>query len=282
MDHKTLLLVDGSNLLFQMFYGMPARITGKDGRPIQGTLGFVGALLKIIRRVSPTHVLVMFDGQGQNDRSELLDDYKSNRIDYSTVAEEENPYSQLGDIYSALDCMKICRSECVGYEVDDVLAAFAVNNKAEFDVVISSFDSDYFQLIDDNIRILRYRGEKSVLCDLDWLKDKYGITPGQYVFFKAMTGDTADNIKGVPGVGPKTAAQLTNTFASAEDMILNCDKIAKPSIRKAVCQHCDRIRLNMQLIELKVNVPLPFEIEELEYTDSGYTTMEALRLCNLR
>lgn len=282
MDRNLLLLVDGSNLLFQMFYGMPARIAGKDGKPIQGTLGFVGALLKIIRRVNPTHILVLFDGQGVNDRVKLLDDYKANRTDYSTVAEEENPYSQLGDIYSALDCMKICHSECVGYEVDDVLAAFAVNNKAEFDIVISSFDSDFFQLIDDNIKILRYRGEKSVLCDINWLKDKYGITPGQYVFFKALTGDTADNIKGVPGVGPKTAAQLVNTFADAEDMLSHSDQITKPSVRKAVCQHSDRVQRNLQLIRLREDVPLPFEIEKLQYTDRGYTTMEVLRLCDLR
>lgn len=282
MDRNLLLLVDGSNLLFQMFYGMPARIAGKDGKPIQGTLGFVGALLKIIRRVNPTHILVLFDGQGVNDRAELLDDYKANRTDYSTVAEEENPYSQLGDIYSALDCMKICRSECAGYEVDDVLAAFAANNKAEFDIVISSFDSDFFQLIDDNIKILRYRGEKSVLCDLNWLKDKYGITPGQYVFFKALTGDTADNIKGVPGVGPKTAAQLVNTFVDAEDMLSHSDQITKPSVRKAVCQHSDRVQRNLQLIRLREDVPLPFEIEKLQYTDPGYTTMEVLRLCDLR
>ena len=282
MDRNLLLLVDGSNLLFQMFYGMPARIAGKDGRPIQGTLGFVGALLKIIRRVSPTHVLVLFDGQGVNDRNKLLDDYKSNRVDYSTVDDEDNPYSQLGDICRALDCMGICHSECTGYEADDALASLTYEHRRGFDIVISSFDSDLFQLIDANVKILRYRGEKSVLCDLDWLKDKYGITPGQYVFFKALTGDTADNIKGVPGVGPKTAAQLVNTFADAEDMLSHSDQITKPSVRKAVCRHSDRVQRNLQLIRLREDVPLPFEIEKLQYTDRGYTTMEVLRLCDLR
>ena len=282
MDRNLLLLVDGSNLLFQMFYGMPARIAGKDGRPIQGTLGFVGALLKIIRRVSPTHILVLFDGQGVNDRSKLLDDYKSNRVDYSTVDDEDNPYTQLGDICRALDCMGICHSECTGYEADDALASLSHEHRRDFDIVISSFDSDLFQLIDEDVKILRYRGEKSVLCDLDWLKDKYGITPGQYVFFKALTGDTADNIKGVPGVGPKTAAQLVNTFADAEDMLSHSDQITKPSVRKAVCQHSDRVQRNLQLIRLREDVPLPFEIEKLQYTDRGYTTMEVLRLCDLR
>lgn len=101
------LIVDGSNLLFQMFFGMPARIVNNEGKAIQGTLGFVGALLKIIRKVEPTHALVLFDGQHENDRTSLDSDYKANRIDYSEVAEEDNPYSQIGDVFAALDCMGI-------------------------------------------------------------------------------------------------------------------------------------------------------------------------------
>ena len=88
-----LLIVDGSNLLFQMFYGMPARIVGADGKAIQGTLGFVGALLKIIRMTAPTHVLVVFDGECENPRRELDEDYKGNRPDYSQLPEEDTPFS---------------------------------------------------------------------------------------------------------------------------------------------------------------------------------------------
>ena len=88
-----LLIVDGSNLLFQMFFGMPSRIINKDGKAIQGTLGFVGALLKIIRMTAPTHAAVLFDGERENERKELDEDYKANREDYSLVSEEENPFS---------------------------------------------------------------------------------------------------------------------------------------------------------------------------------------------
>ena len=102
-----LLLIDGSNLLFQMFFGMPARIFGADGRAIQGVLGFVGALLKIIRMVGPTHMLAVFDGEIENTRADLDKAYKANRPDLRTVPEEENPYSQLGDIYRALDYLRM-------------------------------------------------------------------------------------------------------------------------------------------------------------------------------
>ena len=84
-----LLLVDGSNLLFQMFFGMPARIVNEQGKAIQGTLGFVGALLKIIRMTSPTHIAVLFDGECENNRSTLNPEYKANRIDYNEVSEDE-------------------------------------------------------------------------------------------------------------------------------------------------------------------------------------------------
>lgn len=90
-----LLIIDGSNLLFQMFFGMPARIVNEKGKPIQGTLGFIGALLKIIRKTEPTYAVAVFDGEHENDRSALNADYKVNRVDYSTIPEEENPFSQL-------------------------------------------------------------------------------------------------------------------------------------------------------------------------------------------
>ena len=91
---KKLLIVDGSNLLFQMFYGMPARIVGKNGRPIQGTLGFIGALLKMIRLSGADHVAVLFDGECSNERVELDPNYKANREDFSAMVEEDTPFSQ--------------------------------------------------------------------------------------------------------------------------------------------------------------------------------------------
>ena len=94
-----LLLVDGTNLLFQMFFGMPARIVNKQGKQIQGVLGFTGALLKIIKRFEPTHVLVLFDGEHQNERKQVDENYKANRVDYSLVDDSENPFTQLDDIY---------------------------------------------------------------------------------------------------------------------------------------------------------------------------------------
>lgn len=138
-----LLLIDGSNLLFQMFFGMPAGIVNSQGKAIQGTLGFVGAMLKIIRMVKPTHVLVVFDGEHENSRCEIDADYKANRIDYGAVSEEENPFSQLPDVYRAL-AFGIKYIETTDCEADDMIASYALSQENDTSVVVSSFDSDFF------------------------------------------------------------------------------------------------------------------------------------------
>ena len=296
---KKLLLVDGSNLLFQMFFGMPARIINEQGKAIQGTLGFVGALLKIIRKVEPTHVAVLFDGESHNPRTDLDEDYKANREDYIQVAEEDNPFSQLSDIYAALDFLGICHAETTDCETDDWIAGYArkyadsigMSGKGEvtescvqepLEIVISSFDSDFFQLISDKVTILRYRGENSVLCNEAYLKEKLGIEPCCYADFKSLTGDTADNIKGADKVGPKTAAQLVNEFGTLEQIIAHAEEIIKPSIKESVLRNAERLRKNYQLIKLEGTKELPFLLKELEYCYSGMTTTEVLKGIGLK
>ena len=141
---EKLLLVDGSNLLFQMFYGMPARILNAQGKPIQGTLGFVGALLKIIRRVQPTYVAVLFDGECHNERRDIDENYKANREDFSQMAEEDTPFCQMPDVYRALDHMGIRHAETTVCETDDWMAAYCHRYGQDTQIIIASQDSDFF------------------------------------------------------------------------------------------------------------------------------------------
>lgn len=271
------LIVDGSNLLFQMFFGMPARIVNDQGKAIFGTLGFVGALLKIIRKVSPTHIVVLFDGQHENERSGLDPDYKADRIDYSEVPEEENPFSQIDDVYAALDFMGIRHAETTNCETDDMIAAYALAFGKENEIVISSFDSDFFQLITDQVSVLRYRGEKTVICTPEYVKEKFGISPKQYADFKSLTGDTADHIKGAEKVGPKTAALLLNEFDTLENILSHADRIKKPAVRDSIIRNTEKLKVNYKLITLDDHVSVPFRLQELEYVYSGITTNEVLK-----
>ena len=277
-----LLIVDGHNLLFQMFYGMPARIVNDQGKAIQGTLGFVGALLKIIRMVEPTHITVLFDGEHENDRSSHNPDYKANRIDYSETPEEDNPFSQLNDVYAALDFLGIKHAETTSCEADDLIAGYALTYGNESEIIISSFDSDFFQLITDQVSVLRYRGKDTVICTPEYIKEKYGITPTQYADFKSLTGDTADNIKGADKVGLKTAASLLHEFGTLENILVNAENIKKPSVKESIIRNTERLKTNYKIIKLGNTASLPFSLDELVYTYSGITTIDVLRGIGLK
>ncbi|MBR3909306.1 MAG: flap endonuclease [Clostridia bacterium] len=277
-----LLIVDGSNLLFQMFFGMPARIVNGQGKAIQGTLGFVGALLKIIRKTNPTHIVVLFDGEHENERTALDSDYKANRADYSEIPEEETPFSQLPDVYAALRFLGIKYTETTICETDDLIAGYALTYGKDNEIVISSFDSDFFQLITDNVSVLRYRGDNTVICDSVYINEKFGITTSQYADFKSLTGDASDNIKGADKVGPKTAAWLLNEFGTLENILANADSIKKPSIIESIIRNTEKLRTNYKIIKLDNSAPLPFDMSELRYTFNGTTTNEVLRGINLR
>lgn len=277
-----LLLIDGSNLLFQMFFGMPARIVNEQGKAIQGTLGFVGAMLKIIRMVEPTHMAVLFDGEHENPRCELDSAYKANRPDYSMVCEEENPFSQLPDVYRALDFLGIRYIETMDCEADDLIAGYALSFGRNGEVVIASFDSDFFQLITDKVSVLRYRGEKTMICTPEYVKEKFDIMPEQYADWKSLVGDTADNIKGAEKVGAKTAASLLHEFGTLEQVLFDAEKIAKPSVRESILRNADRLRVNYQIIKLAGGAALPFSGQELAYHYDGRTTNEVLKGIGLR
>jgi len=282
INKMKLLLVDGSNLLFQMFFGMPARIINKDGKAIQGTLGFVGALLKIIRMVKPTHVAVLIDGESHNPRVDVDADYKANREDYSQVEEEDNPFSQLPDIYRALEFLGIKFAETTDCETDDWMAAYALNCDPSAEIIISSFDSDFFQLITDHVSVLRYRGDKTTIFTPDTIKEKFGISPSQYADFKALTGDPSDNLRGADKVGPKTAALLLNQFGTLEGILSCSEQIAKPSIKASIQQNAERLRQNQQLIRLTNTVRVPIPVDELCFQAPSHSTTEILKAIHLR
>lgn len=273
-----LLIVDGMNLHFQMFFGMPARIKNKAGVGIWGTLGFVGALLKIIKQTKPTHVAVIFDGEGSLERKQTDENYKANRPNYSTAPEDENPFTQLNDVYNALNYLNIKHCESCGCETDDIIAGYAQTYGKDMQIVISSYDSDFFQLINENVQIFRYRGDKSIICDSEYINEKFNISPNVYADFKSLTGDNADNVKGATKVGPKTASLLINKFGSLQNLLENAEKIEKVNLRETIINEKEKLKNNYKIIKLQNNCQLPFDINELKYSlKEGVTTNQVLK-----
>lgn len=269
------------NLHFQMFFGMPRKIRNNAGVGIWGVIGFVGALNKLINMTSPTHVAVIFDSEGDNPRREILEEYKANRPDYSLLSEEENPFLQLPLVYSALSYMQIPHFESVGCECDDLIAAYTLAASKGDEVVIASFDSDYFQLISERTVVMRYRGDASVLCDRGYVREKCGVEPEYYADWKCLVGDKADNVSGLSGVGPKTAASLINTYGTLEEIIRNAAFVSPASLGEKISSGKDLLIRNYSLIKLDGGASIPIEISELEYTAERVGTMDVLRAIEL-
>lgn len=272
-----LLLVDGSNLLFQMFYGMPARIHGKQGQPVHGTLGFLGALLKVIRMTNPTHAAVFFDGEHENPRTLLDENYKANRPSFGEMSEEDAPFSQLPDIFRCLDYLNIPFLETVDCETDDLVAAYVHAFRESMEVDILSYDSDFFQLISDNVSVLRYRGKLTQRWDKAYLYERLCVEAEQYADYKSLTGDASDNIRGVPHVGPKTAAKLIQRFGSLDTLLEHLEEISQPALRTSLTENRERVIKNKALIRLDGAVPMPFSNASLAYIPTEKTSVQILR-----
>lgn len=275
-EKNKFLIVDGHNLLFQMFYGMPSRIVNQNGKPIQGVVGFIGALIKILKQTNPQYALVLFDGEHKNNRTNILPEYKANRIDYSSVPDEKNPFLQLPYIYEALAFMGIKFCEIDDTETDDIIASYSYKYQNIVQIVISSWDSDFFQLISDNVRIIRYRGKNTILCDTTYVENRFAIKPALFSDFKSLVGDKSDNIKGADGIGNKTASMLLQQFGSLHNIIDNVNRINKKCIRDSIIKNKKRLLINYELIKLNDTAHIPFEIDDLYYTYNDFKTNDIL------
>lgn len=216
---KKIVLIDGHNLLFRMFYGIPAPIRNSKGIDIRGLIGFIGGLKKIVEEFKPYSVYVVFDSEtSKNSNLEIDDNYKANRIDYSKVEDDENPFTQLPMIKKSLDYLGIDYLEVQDYETDDFISSLVSRDNGIFEYVIVSTDSDFLQLVDENIHLYVPRGKKSVLYTPEEVINKYKVNPSKFVLFKSLVGDKTDNIKGVKGIGKITAAKILE-YNSLEDFM---------------------------------------------------------------
>ena len=219
---KKVILIDGHNLLFKMFYGIPTSIKNSTGKEIKGLVGFLGSIKKIADKFNPYSIVVIFDSETSKDTNlKIHNDYKANRKDFSNVLEEDNPFSQLPLIQSALDFLSINYLEVEKNEADDYIASLIKNNMSDdYEYIIVSNDTDFIQLIDNNVFLYVLKGKNSILYNKELIVDKYQVEPSKFALYKSLVGDKSDNIDGVKGIGPLTASKLLK-YDSIEDYILN-------------------------------------------------------------
>ncbi|QVK18139.1 flap endonuclease [Mycoplasmatota bacterium] len=275
---KTLLVVDGHHLLFKMFYGMPSRIIGKNGKSVHAIIGFTGALLKVINMTRPTEIVVVFDSENGSDRNQLNPEYKGNRVDYTDVPTDDNPFSQLNDIYIVLDYLRIKHFESFnGNEADDHITSYVNSYKNTHKVYILSGDTDFMQLVDENVNLFVYRGKKSIVYNREMVYEKFGIYPNYFADYKCLVGDKSDNIKGVPTVGPKTATSLIDTYGGILNIIKSIELVRKTTLKMKLKEYTDMLIQNYQLIKLDRKIDNPYEGESLLWSSKDMKTLDILR-----
>lgn len=280
--HNKLLLIDGHNLLFQMFFGMPNKIEGKHGKSIEGIWGFTGALLKILKQVAPTHVLVIFDGEQELNRKQEDENYKKNRINFQNVEDEKNPFSIFPDILRVLKELKIPYFETVrGFETDDYIKEYCKTYQNATEIVISSFDYDFISLVTESVSLLTYRGANTTIYTPEKVLAKWKVRPEYFADYKALVGDASDNIAGIPRVGPKMASSLIEDYGHVEDILKHQNQIKKENIRLTLDIFQKDLLHNIKLIRLEGTNEIPIPLNDLKWENVERKTKEILATLDL-
>jgi DNA polymerase-1 len=251
------LLVDGYNMAFRAFYGMP-ELTRADGFPTGALHGWMKTLWRLQDLEKPDAMLVFFDLGGSQHRLALHPEYKAQRKETPEPLEKQMPV-----IKELTRAMGLVGIELDGVESDDLLASQArMLAAAGHEVLIVSADKDFAQCVDDRIKILL--PPPTANPKLGWrrldtagVREKFGVPPSQIAEYLALIGDTSDNIPGIEGVGPKTAAKWFAEFKTLEGILAAAASLKPERFREAVARDAARLRVNLQLTTLSGESPLP-------------------------
>jgi DNA polymerase-1 len=249
-------LIDGSGYIFRAYHALPP-LTRPDGTPVGAVLGFSNILFKTLQETDADHIAVVFDSARTTFRNRLYDQYKANRTE-----PPDDLVPQFKLVRDATDAFNVCRIEQADYEADDLIATYAREAAAQgATVTIVSSDKDLMQLISD--RISMWDPIKQRPIGADEVREKFGVGPDKVIEVQALIGDSVDNVPGVPGIGPKTAAELIATYGDVENLIKHADEIKQPKRRQALIDNAKNALLSKKLVTLDDHVPLPCPLEDL-------------------
>ncbi len=249
MADTRLLLVDGLAGAYRFFHAIRELHTNA-GEPVNAVFGFVRMMQQLDRAWKPTHRAVVFDGGTPPARLALVPEYKAHRKPMPSDLK-----AQLPVLNAYLEAAGIGALRLDACEADDVIATLARRAAdAGSDVMIATGDKDLFQLVDGHVRIVSLAGEPTAM-DAAAVEHKTGVRPEQIPDWLAMTGDAADNIKGVPGVGAKTAAKLLNTFSNMQAVYAQLETVESPRLRQALADSRDIVERNLKMVRLDCDVP---------------------------
>jgi DNA polymerase-1 len=253
---KTLYLIDGSGFIFRAYHALPP-MNNAAGTPVNAVYGFTNMLLKLTAEHASDSMAVVFDAGRKTFRNEMYADYKAHR-----PPAPDDLIPQFALVREATQALNLPAIELADYEADDIIATYAKRARAAgMNVVIVSSDKDLMQLIGDGVSM--YDAMKQKTIGEAEVREKFGVGPDKVLEVLSLIGDSSDNVPGVPGIGPKTAAELINQYGDLENLLAHLGDIKQPKRRETLVANADNARLSKQLVALHADVPSLPKLEEL-------------------
>ncbi|MDQ6986600.1 MAG: DNA polymerase I, partial [Mariprofundaceae bacterium] len=265
-----LVLIDGPNYVFRAFHAVRHNLTNSKGEPTNAVFGYVQMLKSVLKDLNPTHVAVAFDPKGGTFRNQMYADYKAHRPPMP-----EDLAVQWPSVFDITDAFKLNRICVQNYEADDVIATLATQADAKgWDVTIVSTDKDLMQLV--NERVWMRDTMKGIDYGIDEVKQRWGVGPELIHDLLALAGDSSDNIPGVPGIGPKTAVQLLETYGDLEGVLKHAPEINQNKRRENLIEFADDARLSYRLVALDIQTPVGLSLDDLAVQDADREHLKRL------
>jgi DNA polymerase-1 len=269
-----LFLVDAYALIYRAFFAFINRpLTNARGENTSAAFGFANFLEDLREKYKPDYLAIVFDA-GDSFREEEYPDYKATREKMP-----EDLYASLPGIRTMVEAYGDPVVELDGYEADDVIGTLATQAKARgIESVIVSGDKDFYQLVDDDVHLLNPGRGGPTGVSAEWVDpsnaaERFGLPPEKIVDYLALIGDSADNVPGAPGVGPKTAVKLLEEYGSLEELLERAEEISGKRAREALTDHADQVRLSKRLVTIMRDLPIELDLEALEVGEPDAATL---------
>jgi DNA polymerase-1 len=255
---KKCILVDGNSLLYRAFFAI-RYLSTRDGLPTNALYGFAAMLLRLLAEEQPDCVIVAFDAPEKTFRHEEYADYKATRAPTPDELKQQAPLAR--DLARALGCQVL---EAPGYEADDIVGTCArLAERQGYDVLVVTGDLDELQLVSDRVKVaVTGRGVSDItVYDRQAVQERFGLSPEQFVDYKALKGDPTDNIPGVPGVGDKTASRLVARFGGLDVLLEKLDEVEPEKLREALRASREQLKASRGLCRIVTDVPVQVDFE---------------------
>ncbi|GFP23718.1 DNA polymerase I, partial [Candidatus Hakubella thermalkaliphila] len=257
---KKIVMIDGNNLAYRAYFALPATIATSSGVQTNSVYGFTSMLIKLLQEEKPDALVVAFDSAAPTFRHRQHAGYKAQRLQMP-----DQLYHQLSLIEEVIEALGIPMVKMEGYEADDILGTLARRGEQEgLEVLIVTGDRDALQLVSPQVKVMaNRRGITDVtVYDLEKVLERYGVPPSQIPDLVGLVGDSSDNIPGILGIGPKTAAKLLAQFGSLEEIYENLQSISNENLRTLLAENEEQARMSKQLSLTEFQVPIQLDFND--------------------